>query len=202
MLIAMADPAATSDDRQQFNRHQMIKAARWLVGHTVDDLRSRSLSENEYEILGAAGVLRRTLIDQHLLVDVARPKYQAQPIFAFTENTEFPTHASGFTQVVYFLDEGTFRVASQTATLKEFLTSSVGSVGGISITVRAFIQHFANVEGGVHIGLAKTEESQALRDIFSFRSKAWRHGLALLADIAAVTATAIEPLASPTREVR
>ena len=100
-----------------------------------------------------------------------------------------------FTTVVYLLDPGEFREPIEQANLNDFLSASLGSIDGRSLTVRSLIHHFAHVEGGVHLGLAKSDESRALRDVFFFRGDAWRHGLALLADVAAVTAGALETLA-------
>lgn len=177
---------------------QMEKAARWLIARTIQDLRDRAGSDDEYTLLGLAGVLRRTIIDQQA---VARRATDRRTL----SSLRFRWHPPGppvmerpeFLPVALILPEpGAFREPTESGSINQFRAAPVANAGGDPVTVSDLIWHFAHVEGGVHIGHPDDEKQRLMQSIFSFRGDAWRRGLDLLADVATVAADGLSPLAS------
>lgn len=182
----MTDPAEA-----QHRYLELRRTATWLLSHTLRDLKSRALSDDEYMMLGMAGVLRRTLLDQHAVAHLARDKSLPAPVFNYRESQPWPDpHRKG----LWLPEPGQFRSREVSGTLKQFRAASIANALGSQITVDELIRHFAHVEGGVHIGHADNEKEKTMRAVFKFRTDGWRHGLDLLADIAYVTVTGLEPL--------
>lgn len=162
------------------------------MSHTLADLKERGTAEDEYKRLGLAGVLRRTLLDQHAVALVARDrktrlefKFRPAQVVAVPEGAVFG---------LWLPDPGQFRVPEVSGGLKQFRDAPIASASGHAITVGDLVKYFAHVEGGVHIGHPDGVTEEMMRAIFSFRSDGWRHGLDLLADIAYVAFDGLKSL--------
>lgn len=182
------------------NRYALGRRASWLLEATVHDLRTRADTEDEYTKLGIAGILRRVLIDQHSIAALAvRVRHAAPLTFRFRAAPLVPS-SMPFGTDIRFPSPGAFRVHDQEGTIDELRRAAVASANGVAITVDMLIRHFANVEGGVHLGHPKGEIETALGAVFGFRTDGWRHGLELLSDVAIVVADGLTPLLPQRRE--
>lgn len=175
-------------------QHRLRKRSAWLTTHTVDDLRARLESDDEYVLLGLAGVLRRCFMDEKPLAEMERRRLQLPALeFTYRPAPVRPSSSPLATQV-RFPTLGRFREPVEVGSTVQFLRAAVASAQGDAISVGHLIRHFAHVEGGVHVGHPSDASEEALGAIFGFRTDGWRHGLGILADIAFVAAEGMAPL--------
>lgn len=181
-------------------RHNNLqRRATWLIGRTIDDLHDRSMSEDEYTLLGIAGIVRRALFEKHSLADLERSRQGLPPLeFRYRPAPVHPSSLPLGTQI-RLPALGLFREPVEVGTLSEFRNAPVGASAGQAISVEGLVKHFAHVEGAVHVGYPGDDTEDALGTIFGFRSEGWRHGLGLLGDIGFVVAEGLAPLVAAAR---
>lgn len=152
------------------------------------------MSEDEYTLLGIAGIVRRAFFEQHSLADLERSR-QGLPHLEFRYRPA-PVRPSSppFGTQIRLPTLGRFREPVEVGTLSEFRSAPVGASDGHAISVERLVKHFAHVEGAVHIGYPGDRTEEALGTIFGFRGEGWGHGLGLLGDIGFVVAEGLTPL--------
>ncbi len=183
------------DEPERRARQRALQSsAEWLISHTLHDLKDRATSDDEYKLLGLAGVLRRTLIDQHAIALQIQRRAQTPLEFRFRP-AQVVSAGESVAFGLWLPEPGQFRVHEVSGTLRQFRAATIASARGQAITVTDLVKHFAHVEGGVHIGHPSGDIEQMMHTIFGFRTKGWRHGLDLLADVAYVAHQGISVLA-------
>src|SRR5207248_3216413 len=124
-------------------------------------------SNNQYEILMAAALLRKLLTDENPLVDQVNRNRKLK--IAFTINgkksldetgLEFWTVQDGFDP-----ETSNARIILQTVKKDELLKRTSMIVKGKAISVLALIRFLCHIEGAVHIDNPTTEEEVMLKTI-------------------------------------
>lgn len=180
-------------------RYSLQRRASWLIGRTVDDLRDRAESEDEYTLLGIAGIVRRALFEKHALADLERSRQRLPDLeFRYRSAPIRPSSIPIGTQIRLPV-LGRFREPAELGALSQFRKAPVATSDAQAISVESLVKHFAHVEGGVHVGYPGDDTEDALGAIFGFRSEGWRHGLGLLGDIGFVVAEGLAPLVAADR---
>ncbi|WP_350493606.1 hypothetical protein [Rhodococcus sp. (in: high G+C Gram-positive bacteria)] len=151
---------------------------------TIEDLRARcDLRASEYDMVQAAGLIRRLLIDKTPLWSQVNRDIRSS--LAFEWMTVHKMAAGSIDEQVMtpglVLDPVLFRALIQiriadpgvrnellnmkprTGNVEQFLKSPVIDArkenGMVEVTVRELIKHYANREGGVHYGAGKSENA-------------------------------------------
>jgi len=182
--------------------------AEWLFVNTVDDLRERSSnpsSTDRYSLLGIAPLLRKLLIDERPLVNTVKAARLTVPIEFRIVAHPSPTQVPG-RQVVLSLGREEIVGSPEVApvSLAQFTRVVIGSAQGNDVTVRDAIRYFANVEGGVHFGKAKTSIDEVLLTHTPSMFALGNQWIDVLGHIGAVVAGGLRPLeesimATPTK---
>lgn len=142
--------------------------ADWLFLETLDDLRRRIPEPRgikaRYQLLGIAPLLRKLLLDgdKTLLHKVRRAsKDRPLPMFR-ADSLHVPSGPEGRVLWVFGL---TTSPESEIAplSLDQFLKLRAGHILGEDVSVDEVIRHYANVEGGVHLGRSKTRASDLMQ---------------------------------------
>ncbi len=164
--------------------------------------------EDEYQLLEAAAVLRRLLLDgDPLLHQVNRLRRQRIRFEAGSESTPFvqlvledaPTFWSWEDALSPIIGVG-LPILVESLTMDQFLGKRAVIVQGHDVTVKDLIRQIANVGGGVHAGTPKSDLEKALQSA----SLAIRIGGVgaierTMRGIAAVVVDALIPLADQIR---
>jgi hypothetical protein len=139
----------------------------WLFIETLADLAERADApktvDSRYRVLGIAPLLRKLMVDggKNLLDLVRHPAGRPLPVFRASAYPaqEIPegTVTVG-TAVHYMLNRSAAPVGRD-----EFLRMNAGHAAGRDLTVREIIRHYANVEGGVHLGKPEILEADLLQ---------------------------------------
>jgi hypothetical protein len=144
-----------------------------LFLHSVRDLaRAAVRVEDEYQMLNVAGVLRKTLLDDHPLVHQVNRSPRRKILFeASSEDTPFvamiledgPVFWAWLDALSPVLCTG-LKPVTERLTLEQLLKKRAAIVQGHSVSIRELILQIANVAGGVHAGTPKTELEKVLVD--------------------------------------
>lgn len=170
-------------------------AERLLLG-TLPDLRARTEhGASTYELLGAAAILRRTVVERHRLIDVARARLRLpRPMFSYSPfHPPAATSTPGAVRVLGFARS--FEVQDVTTGIDPFLTAPAASFRSTPVSVRRVIRYFANVHGGVHLGHPKDEFERTLQWATASIPIAEQMWMQTIRSIAVVTVAALEPIA-------
>ena len=138
-----------------------------LFLNTLKDLQTKTTSNDQYEILMAAALLRKLLTDENpLVVQVNRNRKLKM---TFTINAVKPLDETGL--VFWSLQDGfdpdtsNARIILQTVNKEGLLKSTSMIIHGKVITVLALIRYLCHIEGAVHIDNPTTEEEELLKAI-------------------------------------
>jgi hypothetical protein len=178
--------------------------AEWLFVETIADVRQRSSgpsTRSRYELLGIAPLLRKLLLDGTSLVDTvqtARPEvpveFRIRPWNAPAADDHAGTLPGrwilrlGGPELVGGPDDHAL------TSVREFISSRVGHVDGLELTVRDVVRYYAHVEGGVHFGEPKDLVQATLRSMAPLLLGHTTGQIEILAHIGLVVVDALTPL--------
>jgi len=184
-------------------RHLLTPDALFLA--TLQDLERRQQSEEPYDILGMAGLLRKLLLDAEPLIDQVNRTRRLKIRFRIVPGRRSldALRASGPTyyDIGDCLDPSFVDITPQEAvdlTRDQFLSTLVNYVLGQAITVRDIITFEANVAGGVHAPSSPREPAHMGLDVARQQiiMKGQSVSLYHLRNIGRVVARALQPLKS------
>lgn len=169
---------------------------------TIQDLDERSASVDDYDLLVAAALLRKLLLDGNCLMDqVNRSRHLS---IRFRIVLMGPEPRAGEAPPVLWalpsgLDPTTLHSESDIPIVEvdksRFLSRPVSVYAGEMATVHDLIDYFAHVRGAVHSTVPKTNKEKALRELESF---GWTDGVPLILEILRsvirITVHAMRPL--------
>jgi hypothetical protein len=173
--------------------------ANTLFAKTLEDIESRLLETDPYEILMIAGLLRKLFLDDHPLVDQVNRTHRVKFEFEVTVPVNKPDEGdtNSLWSVLDGLDPDTAIPGKARLKLSrdQFFQTVVAIVYGPSYTVRDVIQFEANVAGAVHAGAPGTEKEKALYTVgHSIGVGGYAPTLRQLLAIARVSLKALAPL--------
>lgn len=149
-----------------------------LFVRTIDDLKQKLISEDAYEYLKASALLRSLILDggNSLIHSVNRPEARRLDIrFKFgTLDSQLRMFKQMNISVseLHILDgfSPKFQICMTSAKeggLDDLLKAVLIVSSGIEYSVKDTIKYLANIEGGVHRGVAKTEIEKNLESMCS-----------------------------------
>lgn len=143
--------------------------ANTLFVKTLEDIESRLLETDPYEILLIAGLLRKLFLDDHPLIDQVNRVHHLKIEFEVTAPINKPDDGdvNSLWSVQDGLDPETAVPGKKRLRLSrdQFFQTIVAMIYGRSYTVRDVVQFEANVAGAVHAGAPKTEKEKALHTV-------------------------------------
>lgn len=172
--------------------------ADWLFLETLADLRTRMAPPTDlsarYRILGIAPLLRKLLLDGNktLLHKVRARGTRPAPTFRATAYTYNPVPDGFQMQGLGLVPHSPLE--TDALSLDELLKVKAGHVFGHDVSVADVIRHYANVEGGVHLGHSDNRASDLLQLTVSNPPPGYPLQAKVLADIALVVTTGCMPL--------
>jgi len=134
---------------------------------TIRDLDGRIRSEDEYEKLMIAGLLRKLLLDESPLVNQVNRQIGLR--IRFTIN-DCDLSASNFGAILYSV-AGIInpdpRLTNNPIEIKmdELLAFPIIKFRENTFTIKDIVKNAANVQGAVHAGMAKEEKDEALKEL-------------------------------------
>jgi len=170
---------------------------------TLHDLEQRQRSEEPYQILGMAGLLRKLLLDAEPLIDQVNRTRRLKLRFRIIQGRHsletlrslgVTYHDIGDCLDPSYIDSQANEAAELTR--DQFLSTLVNYIAGQAITVREIVTFEANVAGGVHAPGSPTEPAHVGLDaarrqiIMKGQSVSLYH----LRNIGRVVAKALQPL--------
>lgn len=144
--------------------------AKDLFLRRVDDLHRSINSDDSYELLRAAGIIRQLFLDRDSLFNQVNRKLKSRLFFEVVEHK--PPHflRSATPSIWCVLDSIDPMVAPEhlprvSKNRDQFLAVTLGLVDGKPYTVRDLVKYVAEVMGGVHRGPPRTGTQRALEKI-------------------------------------
>lgn len=175
------------------------QAAEWLLRNSIPDMRRRIASTDDYERLGLAALLRRSLLDGQPVLNLARKRHRLpSPTFGYTP---LPADEPKLSLPFYVRAGGAFAEPSTSGTIDNLLAARVAVFEGGPVSVKDFTRVFAHVEGAVHLRAPKEPLERYIRDLFAVSTMARPMMLDVLADIATVTVRGMEALVAQIDEL-
>lgn len=136
-----------------------------LFVRTIEDLENKCKSDDVYEILMIAGLLRKLLLDGSPLVDLVNRK-RKQKVRFIANNRSVSVSVPDFWSIEDGFDPDTAaRCVPLEVTKNELLQRHVLKHGNEIFTVRELILHIAHVGGAIHSGTPKTDKDRILKGI-------------------------------------
>ena len=139
---------------------------------TLDDLARRAKPPvAEYDVLMAAPLLRKLLLDRRRLVDEVRRTRGGEVTFRINGRDPIWKIAGSPPPAIWSIQDGLdpdtalARVEPVEVTLDQLLAKVVLVHGGHEETVKDLIRHAAHVAGGVHIGTPESEKERLLNEL-------------------------------------
>ncbi len=136
---------------------------------TISDLENRINDQDPYEILGSSALIRKLFLDDHPLVDQVNRDYKLKFLFNVCLPTPLPP---GLPKPdVYSIQDGldpdTSRPGKHVSQLTrdQFFKVIVLMINGKEYTIRDVILFEANIMGGVHAGMPKSEKEKILKTL-------------------------------------
>jgi hypothetical protein len=153
-----------------------------LFCHTLRDLESRTAATDEYEVLMSAALLRKLLLDQERLMDLANRRCRLSLRFRISAESPYEKRLLATKPIFWSIEdaldpESPLAYAPFDATRDQFLKRCVMRFNGNPITVRDVIDQLANIEGAVHHGSARNERRRAVEAAGKFYSRAGLPGV-------------------------
>jgi hypothetical protein len=179
-----------------------------LFLRTLDDLEQRIVATDEYEVLLAAALLRKLLLDSHPLVDQVNAAHRLKLRFRINGPTAYEemilrdgaVFLSLEDAIDPELDHPPGLMSPIEATRDQLLARRVMVLNGESITVHHLIDHLAHIEGAVHKSDPREQRelvlSQAARELFIGGLPA---GVRQIQAIARVVLRGLQPLRNALR---
>ncbi|OGW33706.1 MAG: hypothetical protein A2X58_04160 [Nitrospirae bacterium GWC2_56_14] len=166
---------------------------------TINDLEKRIADQDPYEILGSSAIIRKLFLDDHPLVDQINRECKFKLQFNVCLPTPLPP---GFPKPDIYsvqdgLDPATSRPGKQVSQLTrdQFFKVAVLAINGKEYTIRDVILFEANIMGGVHAGMPKSEAEIILKTLNDQMSiGGYASSLRQLKAIGRVVLKALDPL--------
>jgi len=142
---------------------------RVLFINTMNDLKSRSNSHNEYEILMISGLLRKLLMDSDPLMNQMNRYLKLKIRFRINDvklSSETPIPL--FQSIGDDFDPGIpplFPKNEKEVTLDQFLKIEIMEYRGHRINIGELIQHMAHIEGAIHPGVPKEKKEEIMKEL-------------------------------------
>lgn len=144
-----------------------------LFRRTFADLKIKVASNDEYELLRAAGLIRQLIIDGDVsLANTVKKPYGIKLRFRYVDATQ------GYSGAILALNPMTWTIQDgidpetmltnghvTEGSLDDFLSAPVLVKEGSHFSVKDNVTYVANVMGGVHAGKAKTPEHESMTKI-------------------------------------
>ena len=153
-----------------------------LFFHTLGDLESRASAADEYEVLMAAGLLRKLLLDETPLTDRVNRQYRLRLRYRLSDVSPLEQLIYSSNPMFWAIEDaldpdGALAYKPMDATRDQFLKRRIMRFGGRWITVHDIIDQLANVEGAVHSGTARDERQRVLQAAGKFYSRSGLSGV-------------------------
>jgi hypothetical protein len=144
-----------------------------LFAHTLSDLEKRIESTDEYEVLMAAALLRKLLVDGGRLMDQVNRSHGLKLRFRISDVSPFEKMIYENGPVMWSiedaLDPGSpLAYQPYDATRDQFLGRRIMRFNGHWITVGDVIDQVANVEGAIHSGEPDTAHRKTVQALGKF----------------------------------
>jgi len=170
-----------------------------LFLNVLKDLALRISDADEYNVLTAAALIRKLLIDDSPLVDQVNRQHRLKLKFEITvPHPDAPgTPEPTLWVVLDGLDPDTAAPgkARKLVNRDQLFTTVLALVNGRSYTLREIVLFEANVMGAVHAGSPREEKQKVLQDVNNnFAIGGYRASLAQLKAIGRVVLKGLEPL--------
>lgn len=176
--------------------------AEWLFVETVADVRQRSSglsTRSRYELLGIAPLLRKLLLDGTSLVDTVRAARPEVPVEFRIRPWNAPATDDHAETLPWLFRLGGPELVGGPAdraltSVGEFISSRVGLVDGLDLTVRDVVRYYAHIEGGVHFGEPREPIQATLKSVAPLFLGHSTGQIRILAHIGRVVVDALAPL--------
>jgi hypothetical protein len=144
-----------------------------LFLHTLDDLEQKLASADEYDVLMAAALLRKLLVDGGRLVDQVNHDHHLKLRYRISDVSPIEKIQLEDGPVMWSIGDALdprSRLAYKPydATLAQFMKRQIMYFQGHPITVGNVIDQLANVEGAVHRGEPDTARRKAIQVLGKF----------------------------------
>lgn len=169
---------------------------RQLFLDTLADLRHRSSADaKEYDLVQAAGLLRRLLVDGQRLIDQVNREHRMRLAFVVNTPPERSAGATLWARADGLDPETSYRQVPTTLDLAGFLREEVIMTEGHLVTLREAILYLSHVEGGVHAGRPTGPKEEALHRLASDRVfNGYTLASRTIAAAARITSRALDPM--------
>ena len=165
---------------------------------TLSDLRVKIAPPSNYELLGAAALIRKLFLDESPLVVQVNRKYRLKITFEVNQPRGFP----GFPEPVIYAALDAFDPDTAPPPVNPLIVNRaqlfsrvVERAVGHSYTVRDLVLFEAHVSGAVHAGQPKNDQQRALKDVSNaFLIGGRRPSLRQLQAVGRVILKGLEPL--------
>jgi hypothetical protein len=144
----------------------------YLFLRTLSDLDSRSRSNDPYEVMGIAGLIRKLFLEKHCLVDSVNQDLHVKLKFVTCESgapqpASFPPGSNSFWSLQDGLDPENSPPGFEVLTLsrKEFFQQIVIVTADHAYSIKEVVRYVAHVVGGIHIGSPESDKEKALQKI-------------------------------------
>ena len=167
-----------------------------LFSKTIKDIETRLRSNNDYEILMIAGLLRKLLLDEQPLVDQVNRSKRLKISYSINHRPD-PGDAG---LVVWSVEDSLDPETSHLINIKEVTRDELLAIRVLKIsdhiyTIREVILHISHVEGAIHAGRTKEEKDKILKKFISeWNIGGYSASLRLLKAIARVVLKGIKSL--------
>lgn len=166
---------------------------------TMDDLKARINSTDEYDNIIISGILRKLLIDGEPLVDLINRKHKLKIRFRINE-PEPPNRKS---LLVYSIEDGLDPDTSppihkvMELNKEKFLSTKVMFIKDFEYSIKDIVKQVAHIDGGVHVGHPNNQKEESL---YLFKQKWFLGGAPIsmrtLRAIGRIVINSLEPLFS------
>jgi hypothetical protein len=147
-----------------------------LFLHTLRDLEQRSTASDEYEVLMAAALLRKLLLDGKPLMHQVNRSFNLKLRFRIGSVSPLEQQIYAMSPTFWAIEdaldpESPLVYEPYDATLDQFLARQIMCFEGHWMTVKHVILQVANIEGAVHRSDAQPGRQKALRAAEEFYSR-------------------------------
>jgi hypothetical protein len=165
-------PRASATRLETTKGHYPLVDTESLFLRTLDDLEKRTNATDEYEILLAAALLRKLLLDSPPLIDQVNATHRLKLRFRINGPTAYEEMIVSDGAVFFSpedaidpeLDHPPALVAPIDATRDQLLARRVMLVNGEQVTIHHLIDQLAHIEGAVHRSDPRERRQAVLND--------------------------------------